>query len=721
MKTPSFLAAVLCGLALVSPSCRKARNENPADSGPAVVLAPELNRNNLGALPGAVYHNQADSPIHWQPWTKESLKRAKDAKRLIFGVIVMPQHPGFQKVLAAMAHDPAVVTAIHDRYVPVLIDGDAAREIGLLTADLCSEIKKQLQLPMFVWMTYEGNPVAWIPVGRKDPAGVVDLFNQSNVMVSQMWADAPDYVLKNSSQDNANRRKHMAMRKNAKVMSTQPAVEVVHCIRQLASLYDPYSRTFDEVGGLFPSGAIELLATAAIHPGLPPAVRSRALETTRELLVDLLPSAMFDPLDGGVFSSRRGTSWALPLFVRNCPEEARTAVALIQAYRATGDAQLLRKALGLISFAEKSYATQEELFAVGLTTEAPSELWMWSVEDIEKELAPEDAAWWIKATGMKRLGNLPSEADPHREYFRCNTLGLTQSVAEIAATQGQSPEAFTPRFEAVIAKLLATRNERLGKMPRDEASHAGATFRMVSAYAAAFGVTGDEQFRKKAVALLGRAQKAFAVGPRLRNFSKDAPDSIGAGRDFLYALALQAVIDVATITSDDHWLYWSEDLATTSAELFTSNDFLKECPDEAKLIDLPVTDLVMLFDDSTAGLVSFAECRLAELGRPLVKSYSELATPMPVYAMDRPVLHTDLLLATMARNYRVTVVLGADVAPALKLATERLQMRVIQHRPARAEDQVPAKSVKVLLPEGESRIVSTPEALQEAVLPSPAK
>ena len=34
---------------------------------------------------------------------------------------------------------------------------------------------------------------------------------------------------------------------------------------------------------------------------------------------------------------------------------------------------------------------------------------------------------------------------------------------------------------------------------------------------------------------------------------------------------------------------------------------------------------------------------------------------------------------------------------------------------------VPAGSVKVLLPQGESRIVSTPEALQEAVLPSPAK
>jgi len=244
---------------------------------------------------------------------------------------------------------------------------------------------------------------------------------------------------------------------------------------------------------------------------------------------------------------------------------------------------------------------------------------------------------------------------------------------------------------------------------------------MVSAYAAAFGATGDERFRKKAVALLKHAREAFGVGPRLRLFATDAPDTIGAGRAFLYALALQAVLDVAAITSDDTWLFWSEDLATTAAEVFTGNEFIKECPDEAKLIDLPVTDLVMLFDDSTAGLVSLAESRLAELGRPLVASFSELATPMPTSALERPVLHSDLLLATLARHYRVTVVLGADVAPELKLATERLQMRMIQHRPARPADQVPAGSVKVLLAEGASQIVATPAALQEAVLPSPAK
>ena len=694
------------------------------------MVASELQSNGLGALPGAIYQSQAGSPIHWQPWTKVSLQRAKDARRLVFAVIDMPQDPSFQSVLADLTSNPAVVTIINDQYVPVLIDGDAAREIGLVTADLCAEIKRPLQLPLFVWMAYTGNPVAWIPAGVTEPGAVVKLFKQSHTMVGQMWAeDLPrmindsgtSYVVDNSERNNAGRSKRLEQRIHPKMLSESPALVVSRSLRQLASLYDPYTRSFDEAGSLFPSAAIELLATAAVHPGLPEDVRSRALTTTRELLTDLLPSAMFDPLDGGVFAGRAGPSWSLPSFTRNCLGQTRVAMALLQAYRATGDQRVLEKALGVIAFAEKSYLTKDQLLAVGLTTETPPTAWMWRVEDVTKVLAPDDAAWWIKATGMKGQGNLAAEVDPQQEFSHRNTLGLTKSVAAIAAELSQPVDVFGARLTTVKNQLLTVRNARLGELRRDNESHAGASFRMVSTYAAAFGATGDEVFRDKAVALLRRAREAFSVGPRLRVFAKDAPDSVGAGRAFIYALALQAVIDVATITSDDHWLFWSEDLAATAAELFAGSGFLKECPETAEIIKLPISDQVMLFDDSTVGLISLAECRLAARGRPLVASLSQLATPLPSTLATVPIIHTDLLLATLARHYPVTVLLGSDLAPDLKLASERLQLRAVQHRSALPADQVPAGAVKVMLPAGDSRLVTTAAALQQALLPLPGK
>ncbi len=714
---PSPLVIVLACLIGCSVGCRKSQVEEEAVIEVPAVVATELESNALGQFPGAVYRSQSGSAIHWQPWTRETLERAEAAQRLVLAVVAMPQQPGFQSVLGALDADPTLVSAINDNYVPVLIDGDAARDVGLLTADLCSEIKRGLQLPLFIWMTPEADPVAWIPVG--EATTVAEVFNQSHSMVARMWSEDRAYVLKNSSLDSANRRERIGERRNAKVMSEAPADDALKAIRQLNSLYDPMSRSFDEVGGLFPAGALDLLATTATQPGVPAETRGRCLETTRELLIDLLPSAMFDPLDGGVFTSRRGSSWALPSFSRDCVSQARSAVALIAAYRATGEARALEQALGMIAFAEKSFSTTEGLFSAGLTQETDPASWLWSIEDIEKELPADDVGWWIKATGMQGLGNLPSEVDPRREYFRKNSLAMSLSPTEIAATLSEPLETFIPRFEATRKILLKARSARLGPMTRDDTSHAGATFRMVSAYAAAYGVTGKEEFRKKSVELLEKARVAFSDGPRLRVFSREAPASLGAARAFIYALALQSALDVAAISSDGKWLDWSQNLATTAAELFTADGFLKECPKDSNLIDLPVTDLVMLFEDSTAGLVSFAECRLGERELPMVRTFSELATPLPTHSMQRPVLHTDLLQATVAREFKVTIIAGEGISGEMRTAVERLPMRMIQRRTAKPGDEIPRGSVMVRYSTGEPRLATSVQELMEAVTPAP--
>ena len=718
-----WAGAALCSLLLSAPACRKSNPDGGGDSGspestmPPALIAPELGTNAIQSLPGGVYQSQAKSPIHWQPWTKETMERAREARRLLLCVIALPQQSGFVETLDEFSRDASTVETINSCYVPVLIDADASREMGLLTADLCAEIRKPLNLPLLLWMTHEGNPVAWIPAPPSNRGNVISLFQQSHSMVFPMWQDSWAYVLKNSALDNENRRKRLDSRRVSRVTSNQPATDVVRSLRQLASLYDPYSRSFDETGGLFPASSLQLLAMASTHPGLPPEVRRACKDTTRELLKDLLPSPMFDPLDGGVFLSKRGPSWSLPAFNRDCSGQARVAEALLEAYRATGDALALERALGVIAFAERQYQTENGLFSTGFSPPVDAEKWMWSVEDIEKILAPEDVAWWIKTTAMKGLGNLPSEADPRRDYFRCNTIGLSKSMAEIAKEEGLSPEAFKPRFQAAIAKLKAARDSRLGSLPRDSTAHAGASLRMVSAYVAAFSITGDTVYRDKALALLTKSREVFFKGPAILVFGLELPPSIGNGRAFLYGLALQATLDVAAVTADEQWLVWAEDLATTAAEKFASKGFLKECPDEANIIDLPVTDLLMLFDDSTAGLVSNAEFRLAALGRPLVPSFSELATPLPTYVLERPVLHTDLLIATVGRHFPVTVIRGADLSPELQLATEQLSPRMIHRRAATPDDQVPAGSVKVVAGDQSSVIASAKDLFQAVKTP----
>jgi uncharacterized protein YyaL (SSP411 family) len=719
-KNPNWVFAVsLFVLMSGITSCRKKNGQADSQLLIPMGVVPELRANALRDLPGVIYQGQADSPIHWQPWTSQTLERASAANRLIFALIAMPQQKGYVNILSKLASDASLVSSIHEYYVPVLIDGDASREIGLLCADLCAEMKRGLQFPIFAWITPGGDPVAWITVPDAKETNVSALFQQSHSMIHRTWIEDYPYVVKNSAMDNSSRRRRISERKMTKVVSQEPGADAVRGIRQLTTLYDPELKSFDEAGGLFPAGSIDLLATAVYHPGLPPDLRARCLKTSRDLLEDLLRSPMFDLLEDGVFSSRNASSWSLPAFSRDCVSQARITVALLHGYRATGNPMALEKALGLIRFAEQSFRTPEELFALGFIDENPAIHWLWTVEQIKQALAPQDADWWITATGMQELGNLAPETDVRRQFLRYNSLGLVQSPAEIAADLSMTPEAFAARFEKVRQTLLDVRKARLKPVPRDLSSHAGSTFRMVSAYAAAFGVTGEETYRQKAVTLLGKARVSFSEGNRLNQFTRKAPSSIGAARAFTYGLALQAALDVSDITSDESWLVWAEDLATVAAELFTSDDHLKECPDDAAMMDLPITDLVMLFDDSTAGLISMAECRLHERERPMVESFSALATPLPVYAAVRPILHTDLLQATMARHFKVIVVIGSGLSAEMKLAIERLPMRTIQRRAAKSSDEVPPGSAMICLENGERQLVATPQALNLAVLPSP--
>ncbi len=714
MIPPTVRRAVSCLLVPVlilgsATSCRK--RDSGTAAAPPPPLPAALHANNLGPLPGPVYSSQADSPIRWQPWTEETFRLAEKAERLVLAVIALPQQPGFQEVLAALEADPAAVAAINNHYVPVLVDGDAAREMGLLTADLCAEIKRPLGLPLFLWLTWERNPVAWIPVSGGGRSGVAEVFDQSHSMVARTWRENRDYVMENSARDNDGRRERIGRRKNAIVASERPAEDAVAAARRLAGLYDPVSRTFDEAGGLFPAGAMELMAAASALPDVPAETRTRSREALEGLLEDLLPSAMFDPLDGGVYSLRWSKSWALPGYVRDCVIQARVALALAAAHHATGNPLALERAREVVAFAEKQYGAGNGLFSVGMAADTDVSQWLWSVEEVEKALPAEDAAWWISVTGMDPLGNIPYEVDPARKFFRGNAIALSRPVAELAAGF-PDPEAFPKRFEEIRKTLLQARRERFGEGFRDATPHAGATFRMISAYAAMFTATGDAAYREKAAASLAAAREAFADGPRLRAYPGEAPPEVVAGRAFLYALAIHASLDVADVTGDERALLWADDLASTAAELFTAGEYLKEAPDNARILDLPVTDVSMLFDDSTAGLFSLLEARMAARGRPLAPGFSQLATPLPVFAEQQPILHSDLIMATIVRHFGPVVALAPEAAPELAGTVRQLPLRWVR----RGAGEPGEAGALVAYPGAPEVPVSTQPALEEALL-----
>jgi uncharacterized protein YyaL (SSP411 family) len=701
--------ACLLSLPLLATSCRKGNGQQgQADRTP--VVAPELTANALHTAPPGLLASRATSPVHWQHWEPAVLTRAAAARRLVFAFVGSAHFPGCVESLDAIDRDPALVARINGEFVPVLVDGDLARESLLAAGLLSQESRLPVSFPFILVLSPVGNEVTWRPVAFAPGAEVGELFAGATDVISRMWSESPEYVLGNSRLDHANR-----------VARLQPPDEVpanpqardellLRATRQLVSLYDADIGTLSGTGGLLPLGILQCLASASLDPAYPPDLAARSREAGKAFGDTVLSSAMIDPLDGGVYTSRQGNSWLLPMQNRNCMTQARAARALVALHAATADPRSLEVALGAVRFADEQYATQGGLFATQrLPAPTPTTEGLWTREQMDQVLSPAESELWRLVSGIVDLGNL---SDAGGGFFRLNSLAFRVPLAEAAERLKLAPDEAAGLLESGRKKLLKARQARLAPPPPSPTGSAAPSFRMVSAYAALFTATGDPAWQEKAVALAKRSRQAFSAGVLLVEQSPASPAAVGDARAFTYALAIQAALDLAEVTLDEAWRIWAGDLASTVAEQFSDDDGrLREARPATTPLHLPIEDRVMLFDDSTAGLMRMNLARLAALGQPPPPAIARWTESLPDLA-SYPVVFTDSLLAASFARSRLLVELPADPSPAWREAACRLPLDRVARRIGKGS------AALVRQPDGTEIQVDSPDALARSVLPA---
>lgn len=693
-------------------ACKKSQDPLPQID---TSLPDEIERNNLSDMPGMIYHEGARSTIHWQPWDKGIFDTAKNSNRLIFGYVAMAQSPGFAETLNALSSDPGIVDRINQRYLPTLIDVDASREIGLLASELCAELNLNVSFPMFLWLSNDGHPIAWITVPWENQTTTLDTFRKSDEKVTRVWLEAPEYVNRNSSTHGANRSARMQQRNAALQACENSELDALNAIRLLISLYDPGSRQYNEIGGLFPIGILDVLASVSLMQDMPPDIERRGKQTLANLSQDLLFSAMFDPIDGGLFSARQRESWALPRHHRHALMQSRAAHALFQVYHSNACTEARDRALMMVRFSENHYQTPDDLFALGNNPSTDSTKWLWTEDQLHAALGTETAEWIANLMDFKSFGNIPYEIDTKRNFFGLNTIAIGAPIPQLARSSGMDVVAFQSKFDAAREMMADARRQRVGEITRDPHSHALATFRMISCYAAAYTASGDESWKTKAIDLLGRARQAFFRDSKLTIYAVDAPAPINGARAFHYVAAIQAILDVIQITNDTEWFSWSDVLIAQLSESFIKDGVLREASEEASVLDLPFSDNFMLFEESTIGTLRLISSTLKTYGKSLTPELHELVDDLPVSIALRPLLHTDLIQSFLIESFAPTVIFDATTSAELMARIHQLPIRLIQRRPAKAGEAIPANSCLVLRPNQDPLVIHQPGELDHAL------
>jgi uncharacterized protein YyaL (SSP411 family) len=676
----------------------------------------------LASAPTAFLRRQADAPIHWQSWTKETTRAALDGKRLIFLFIGSPLYPNSHDCLNVLHNSPEAMALFNrDPIIPVLADAEANRELARLAATLSTEINRPVAFPFLIWLSPEGNPIAWIPVESSRRERFLDLLDQSHAMVMRMWDESADYVISNSHNDAALRAKRLETVPEQTGPPVTSVASIERALRRTVDLFDSTTGEIDGTGGLLPSATLEFLGSAACSPVLDPAMRNQARTIAAGSARSIVLSPMVDPLDGGIYFARRGLGWQMPQFTRDTSTQARAATALLGIWRASKDQIFLDTALAALRFADAGLGTgQKQIIRAVACPRDREAAFLWSTDDLAKALDAKELSLISKAANVRSLGNVPPENDPSRQCFRLNTLGIGKPLPELAAAIGL-PEAETSALLAsACKKMLQTRSGRLGLLPTEPTLYSRELCRLASAHAAAFAATGDPQQLAKAQQYLTTVRRDFS-DPKagLRQINTDTDACFTTARALDYALAIHAALDLHNITLDPSWRAWAQELVEFAAtNCLTPEGRFVELNPAAGAIPLSVTDTAMLFEESSAGLFVGALARMSGFERSAPAALLSALNRFSTNSDLSPVINADLL-ATESARYLHPVVRLPDTPAVLNAYRPVLQKILPRHVSVVV---LPAGNqptpVTVLTGEKETT-VANPEELATLLEPSP--
>jgi hypothetical protein len=459
---------------------------------------------------GRYFTDREGAPVRWEPWGSRAFERAAKEKRPVF--LAVGFHASWE---CYRMHREAFLNgenaeALNAYFVPVLLDRIEHPELA-----------EQYEAAAKALAGVEGWPVHLVLNAQREPfaaAGFLksDELNRFLVQQANVWASGSATPFRAPA---------------APKPAAPPDVEGV---------LDAIARTYDATHGGFgaapkrprPMILSFLLRYAARtkHEG----IRGAALETMKKMAI----APVRDQLGGGFHRSTKDAAWQEPYFEKMLADQALLALAYIEAWQATSDAELAYVARTTLDFvvrdmrdADKGGPFDSSQAAYNFVPMQGPELmngnfYRWKKEEIVNLIGGEAAAKVFTIYGMKDgVMNVPALSE-----WRF----LNETHEKLAAP---------------LAKMLDVRQKR-PEPPRDFTPVAGLNGLTISALSRA-GAAFHEKTYLEAATSAAMAISTTHWNAKTKTLLR-APGVEALSED--YALFVQGLLDLFDATYDVRWL-----------------------------------------------------------------------------------------------------------------------------------------------------------------------
>lgn len=492
-------------------------------------------RNELDRETSPYLLQHAHQPVHWQPWGERAFALARELDRPVFLSIGYSACHWCHVMARDSFDDPATAALLNEHFVSVKVDREERPDVDDLYMTVCRLMTGSGGWPLTLILTPGRRAffaATFLP--RESRSGRMGLKELLPGM-SEIWRTRRKAVLETAE------RVGSALADLETDTPTPSGDDVASAddsgaggpdlagAAVLDAAREALSARFDAEHGGF-GGAPKFPAPHQLLFLLREHARTgdaRALTMVADTLRALRRGGIYDQLGHGLHRYSTDERWLLPHFEKMLHDQALLALAALEAHQATGAPEFADLAREVFDFVRRELTAPDGTFFTALDADSEGRegrFYVWTQEELDAILGPEDAALAARCFGVRPEGNFLDEASG-RPTGR-NVLHLPLPMEELAWSAELKPEVLAARLEDIRKRLLAAREGRV-RPGLDHKVLTDLNGLMIAALARGARVLGDDALRERADraadALLAAHLRPEGLAHCLRGEAEPAP------------------------------------------------------------------------------------------------------------------------------------------------------------------------------------------------------
>jgi uncharacterized protein YyaL (SSP411 family) len=504
----------------------------------------------------------AYNPVDWYPWSDEAFEKAKAEDKPVFVSIGYSSCHWCHVMEKECFDDEEVARLMNRAFICVKVDREERPDLDSTYMMACQAMGRSCGWPLNVILTAEKKPffaASYIPKNsRFGLTGMIDLIPQ----IEELWKKRRT-DLETLGGDITHRLETHIERGGEGELGKDV----------LDDAYEKLVLDFDEENGgfgsapKFPTPHRLLFLLRYWHRTKEKNAMSMAEKTLRAMRL----GGIFDQIGYGFHRYSTDAEWLVPHFEKMLYDQALLALAYVEAYQATGAGKFKVTAREVLEYALRDLASSEGGFYSAEDADSEGEegkFYLWTLEEIQGTLPPEDAALAVMLFGIEAAGNFV-EAGGRRSGS--NILHWAKSLDEAARESQLTVDEFVLKLGRIVNTLFEARKTRVHPA-KDDKVLADWNGLMIAALARASQVFGCKKYLQAAVKAADFVLEKMRStnGTLLHRFAKGESAVEGFLDD--YAFLAWGLIEVYEAGFDEMYLKAAVELTRAMVSRFWDED-----------------------------------------------------------------------------------------------------------------------------------------------------